>query len=48
MNYKGDEKPSVLFIRDPAAKSAMALDPEQVAKQFGVRASQMPPPSGRN
>src|SRR5262249_19532963 len=37
MNYKEDEKPSVLFIRDPASRSALTFDPEEVAKLLGAR-----------
>jgi hypothetical protein len=32
VNYKEGEKPSALYIRDPASKLAVALDPDRVAK----------------
>jgi hypothetical protein len=37
INYKEDERPSIIFIRDPAARSGLAFDPEEVAKLFGAR-----------
>ena len=37
MNYKEDERPSIIFIRDPAGRSGLAFDPEEVAKLFGAR-----------
>jgi hypothetical protein len=42
MNYKEDERPSIIFIRDPASRSALTFDPEEVAKLFGARSRRKP------